>query len=100
MSEDGCAGGLASPRASSMIERVMREPGRRIKNIIKNIAYGWSDRKVTKIARIIPRRFANAREWEDYWKKVFGDDLSVVILPKSLKGNLPERMNLSQDFAH
>ena len=79
-----------------MIERVMRELGRRI----KNIAYGWSDRGVTKIARIILKRFANAKEWEDYWKKVFGDDLSVVILLKNLKGNLPKKMNLSQDFAH
>lgn len=40
---------LVSPRASSTIERVMREPGRRI----KNIAYGWSECGVTKIARII-----------------------------------------------
>ena len=41
--------GLVSPRASSMIERVMRKPGRRI----KIIAYGWSECGVTKIARII-----------------------------------------------
>ena len=88
--------GLVSPRGSSMIERVMRELGPRI----KNIAYGWSDRKVTKIARIILKRFANAKEWEDYWRKVFGDDLSVVILPKKLKENLPKKTNPSPDFAH
>ena len=40
-----------------MIERVMRELGRRI----KNIAYGWSDRGVTKIARIILKRFAKCQ---------------------------------------
>jgi len=57
--------GLISPRASSMVERVMRELGRRI----KKIAYGWSDKGVTKIARIILKRFANAREWEEYWQK-------------------------------
>jgi len=57
--------GLISPRASSMVERVMRELGRRI----KKIAYGWSDKGVTKIARIILKRFANAEEWEAYWKK-------------------------------
>ena len=49
--------GLVSPKASSMIERVMRELGRRI----KNIAYGWSDRGVTKIARIILKRFAKCQ---------------------------------------
>ena len=38
---------LVSSRASSMIERVMRELERRI----NNIAYGWSDRKVTKKTR-------------------------------------------------
>lgn len=64
--------GLVSPRASSMVERVMRELGRRI----KKIAYGWSDKGVTKVARIILKRFANADEWEKYWQKkmnVFGN---------------------------
>ena len=88
--------GLVLPRASSTIERVMREPGRRI----KIIAYGWSECGVTKITRIILKRFANAKEWEDYWREVFVGDLSVVILLKSLNGNLPKRSSLSQDFAH
>ena len=57
--------GLISPRASSMVERVMRELGRRI----KKIAYGWSDKGVTKVARIILKRFANATAWEEYWQK-------------------------------
>lgn len=57
--------GLISPRASSMVERVMRELARRI----KRIAYGWSDKGVTKIARIILKRFTNEKEWEEYWKK-------------------------------
>ena len=57
--------GLISPRASSMLERVMRELARRI----KRIAYGWSDKGETKIARIILKRFTNEQEWEEYWKK-------------------------------
>ena len=57
--------GLISPRASSMVEKVMRELGRRI----KKIAHGWSDRGVTKVARIILKRFANATAWEEYWQK-------------------------------
>ena len=64
--------GLVSPRASSMVERVMRAIGRRI----KKIAYGWSDKGVTKIARIILKRFASEKNWEENWKtrmNIFGD---------------------------
>lgn len=57
--------GLVSPRASSMIERVMRELGRRI----KRIAYGWSDRGVEKIAKIILKQFTDPLEWQNYWKQ-------------------------------
>ena len=57
--------GLVSPRASSLIERVMRELGRRI----KRIAYGWSDKGVEKIARIILKRHSNPEEWRKYWEK-------------------------------
>ena len=64
------------------------------------IAHGWSDREATENACIILKRFAKCQGGEDYWRKVFGDDLSVVILLKKLKGNLPKKMNLSQDFAH
>ena len=67
--------GLISPRASSMVERVMRELARRI----KRIAYGWSDKGVTKIARIILKRFTNEKEWEDYWKKKMNIIGNVVI---------------------
>ncbi|MBO7327460.1 MAG: hypothetical protein J6W00_01645 [Lentisphaeria bacterium] len=47
--------GLISPRASSMVERVMRELVRRL----KKTAYGWSDKGATKIVRIILKRFTN-----------------------------------------
>ena len=67
--------GLISPRASSMVERVMRELGRRI----KKIAYGWSDRGATKVAKIILKRFANAGAWEDYWQKRMNVIGNVVI---------------------
>ena len=47
-----------------MVERVMRELGRRL----KKTAYGWSDKGATKIATIILKRFTNAKAWEDYWQ--------------------------------
>ena len=58
-----------------MVERVMRELARRI----KRIAYGWSDKSVTKIARSILKRFTNEKEWEDYWKKKMNIIGNVVI---------------------
>jgi hypothetical protein len=57
--------GLVSPRASSMIERMMRELGRRI----KKIAHGWKERGVAKMARLIIKRITTANEWEKYWYK-------------------------------
>lgn len=78
---------LVSPRASSMVERVMRELGRRI----KKIAYGWSDKGVTKVARIILKRFANASEWENYWQKrmnMVGNVVVTVGNYKSFSQNL------------
>ncbi len=57
--------GLVSPRASSMVERVMRELVRRI----KRIAYGWSDKGVERMAKIILKRYAAPEEWWKYWEK-------------------------------
>jgi hypothetical protein len=54
--------GLVMPRASSMIERLMRELGRRL----KRIAFGWSERGAAKMARIIIKRITSAREWTAY----------------------------------
>ena len=79
--------GLISQRASSMVERVMREFGRRI----KKIAYGWSDKGVTKVARIILKRFADAGAWEDYWQKrmtIIGNVFSDVGNYKCVSQNL------------
>ena len=67
--------GVICPRASSMIERVMRELGRRL----KNIAYGWSDKGAEKMAKIILKKFANQREWEKYWKEKLKLDGKVIL---------------------
>ena len=57
--------GLISPRATSMIERMMREIGRRL----KRIAFGWSEKGAAKMTRIIIKRITNAAEWDEYWRK-------------------------------
>ena len=55
--------GLVSPRASSLIERMMREIARRL----KRMAFGWSEKGAAKMTRIIIKRFTSAAEWEEYW---------------------------------
>jgi hypothetical protein len=57
--------GLISPRASSFIERLMREVARRL----KRIAFGWSQKGAAKMARIILKRFASRDDWNNYWKE-------------------------------
>ena len=67
--------GLISPRASSMVERVMRELDRRL----KKTAYGWSDKGATKIAKIILKRFTDARAWDVYWQNKMNCVGNVVV---------------------
>jgi hypothetical protein len=81
--------GLISHKASTMVERVMRELARRL----KNIAYGWSDKGAKKVAGIILKRFANASEWEEEWMQRMNVIGNVVISVGNYKCS-------SQDFAH
>jgi GTP1/Obg family GTP-binding protein len=81
--------GLISPQASSMVEQVMREHGRRL----KKTAYGWSDKKATKIARIILKRFTNARDRDDYRLNQMHRVSNVVI-------NIGNYKCFSQNLAH
>jgi hypothetical protein len=57
--------GLVCPRASSLIERMMREIGRRL----KKMAFGWSEIGAAKMARIIIKRITSVGEWEKYWNE-------------------------------
>lgn len=57
--------GIVGPRASSMIERMMRELARRL----KRMAFGWSEKGAAQMARIIIKRFTSDGQWDKYWKK-------------------------------
>ena len=57
--------GIACPKASSFIERTMRELGRRI----KKLAYNWKEAGLNKVSRILLKIFASNEEWEKYWKE-------------------------------
>jgi len=56
--------GIASPRTTSYLERLMRELGRRL----KKIAFGWSDGGAAKMAQILIRRICSPEQWAEYWK--------------------------------
>jgi len=57
--------GVIAPKTISLLERVFREIGRRI----KRIAWGWSDRVATKLSKMILIRQYSRDRWEQFWKK-------------------------------
>lgn len=60
--------GIISPKTTSLLERVFREIGRRL----KRIAWGWSDKAVTNLSKMILIRQYSRDEWERYWKEKLG----------------------------
>lgn len=73
--------GLVGPRASSIIERMMREIARRL----KRMAFGWSEEGAAKMARIIIKRFTSAKQWEEYWRKKLRINGDVILMIHSIK---------------
>ena len=60
--------GVIAPKTTSLLERVFREIGRRL----KKIAWGWSDEAVTNISKMIMIRQYSRDKWEEYWKEKLG----------------------------
>jgi hypothetical protein len=60
--------GIIAPKTISLLERVFREIGRRL----KKIAWGWSDDAVTNISKLIMIRQYARDKWEQYWKEKLG----------------------------
>jgi hypothetical protein len=60
--------GVIAPRTTSLLERLFREIGRRL----KKIAWGWSDKAVTNISKMIMIRQYSRDKWEQYWKEKLG----------------------------
>ncbi len=57
--------GIIHPRVTSLLERMMREIGRRI----KKIGHNFSPKGAQKITNIIIKRITSANEWLEYWNK-------------------------------
>jgi hypothetical protein len=56
--------GIIAPKTTSLLERVFREIGRRL----KKIAWGWSDKAVTNLSKMIMIRQYSRDKWEQFWK--------------------------------
>jgi hypothetical protein len=60
--------GVIAPKTISLLERVFREVGRRL----KRIAWGWADKTVTKLSKMIMLKQYSRNKWEKYWLKKLG----------------------------
>jgi len=76
--------GIIAPKTTSLLERVFREIGRRL----KRIAWGWADKTVTNISKMIMIRQYSREKWEQYWKEKLDikgyfnmEIISVKLLP-------------------
>lgn len=67
--------GIHCPKASSIIERTMREIGRRI----KKLGYNWKAKGVGQISKILLKIFSNRDEWDAYWKEKMSMNQSVLL---------------------
>lgn len=60
--------GVIAPKTTSLLERVFREIGRRL----KRIAWGWADETVTNLSKMIMLRQYSRDKWELFWKHKLG----------------------------
>lgn len=62
------ATGIIAPKTTSRLERLIRELARRL----KNIGWGWSDKIVTKLSKMIMVKKYNPDVWKKFWLKKLG----------------------------
>lgn len=73
--------GIACPRASSLIERTMRELARRL----KRIAYGWKADGLNKVSKLLLKIFSSEDEWKRYWDERMSISNNVLLYFKMTK---------------
>lgn len=60
--------GVISLKTTSLLERVFKELGRRL----KKIAWGWSDKGALKMSQLILIKQYEPEKWKEYWLKKLG----------------------------
>lgn len=73
--------GIVCPRASSLIERTMRELARRL----KRIAYGWKEEGLNKVSKMLLKIFSSEEEWKKYWDERMALNNNVFLYFKMIK---------------
>jgi hypothetical protein len=73
--------GVIAPKTISLLERVFREVGRRL----KKIAWGWCDKAATKLSKMILLKQYSCSKWEKYWKQKLGIEDHFDIQIASIK---------------
>jgi len=73
--------GVIAPKTTSLLERVFREIGRRL----KRIAWGWSDKAVTKLPKMIMLKQYSRSKWEQFWLKKLGIEGHFTISIRSVE---------------
>ena len=67
--------GVIAPKTTSLLERIFREIGRRI----KRIAWGWADDTVSKLSKMIVLKKYSQEKWKRYWKQKLGIEGNFTI---------------------
>ncbi len=67
--------GVIAPKTTSLLERIFREIGRRI----KRIAWGWADDTVSNLSKMIVLKKYSQEKWERYWKQKLGIEGNFTI---------------------
>ena len=73
--------GVIAPKTISLLERVFREVGRRL----KRIAWGWADKTVAKLSKMIMLKQYSRDKWEQYWMQKLGIEGHFQISIQSLE---------------
>lgn len=74
------ATGIIAPKTTSRLERLFRELGRRL----KRIAWGWSDRVVTRLSKMIMIKQYRPELWRKYWLRKMGIEGHLTIWVQSV----------------
>lgn len=74
------ATGVIAPKTTSRLERLFRELGRRL----KRIAWGWSDRVVTRLSKMIMIKQYRPEVWKQYWMRKMGIEGHLTIWVQSV----------------
>ena len=73
--------GVIAPRATGLIERLMRELGRRL----KKIGFGWTEKGAAKMACILLKRCTAKEAWEAHWKERLGQVGNVHLVFRGIQ---------------